>query len=523
MNSGSARPDVPQQRAGSVPRVQELLWCPRFRAGWSAVPSRLFCLGAFVLACGLLMPLAARAQDGRSNENQVERMMGSVRGTEAQDLVGLRRYASTSFDAGQMALKSLGICGALLLLTPGLALFYLGMSPSAGKPVLALRVLAGAGVLSLAWVLWIYSLAFTRNEHSFDVDQREILAASPEFQKGNPYLGGLDHLGLRGLDSKLEGELPAYPVRRVGDSVPQLLILLLELALLITAATPLALCLPAGWRVAGVAIFCVLWGTVVYAPVVYWTWGGGWQAAALDSTGGLVIHLTVGCSVLGAALALRSPVTSSAPSTAEPPRLPWLLVGTALIWGGALLVSAAHVSEDSGIVANALLATHLAACTGILGWTAGDWLKTGSARPEGACCGALAGIASIAAGCGVVPAQSAMIIGLVCSVFSQWAYRRMRPMDAAGVYTLPFAVQAVPGGLGVLLTGCFAASSVGGYNRHGDEIGGLLTGNLDQIVTQALALVSVAGLSLAATFVLAKGAQSVLRRQSAVAAEGPAS
>jgi Amt family ammonium transporter len=441
------------------------------------------------------------AQDGRSTEDQVEKLMQSVPGQESAELMGLRRFSSNSFDAGQVAIKSLGVFGALFLVAPGLAVFYWGLSNTIGKPDAAIRVLLVAAVLSLAWPMWIYSLAFTRSENSFDVDKREIVATSPEFQKGNPYLGGLDHLGLRGLDSKLEGDAPAYPLRRIGDNVPQLLVLMLELTLLIVAAVPLAIILPSHWRIVGVVIFFMLWATVVYAPGTYWVWGGGWHAASLDSAGGLVIHLTVGCSALGLVLAIRG--ESATFADIPQANLPWLIVGTILIWAGSLLVNVGHAPVDSGISANVLLASHLAACTGIVGWTGSEWLKMGRSSANGICCGAVAGLTAISSGCGVVPAQSAMIIGLVSAVASQLAYRVLVERNRARTKMAPFALHAIGGGLGALLTGCFATSSVGGYNPHGDEIGGLLTGNFDQLLLQASALLSVAALAFVGTYLLA--------------------
>ena len=282
------------------------------RAGNRRLSGGLVCLA---MAWCMFSTWPAWAQDGRSTVNEVEILLEKAPSTQTGELPGLRRFSSSTFDTGSVTLTLLGAFAAVLLAAPGLAIFYCGLSNSDHRTQTLIQYLFLAAVMSLAWVLWIYSLAFSRNENSFDIDKREIFTSEKQYQKGNRFIGGFEHTALTGFDSNLQDDLPRYPLRRVGDKIPHLLFMAFEMTLFIAAAAPLVVLLPRRWGLPGATIFFVLWGTVVYAPIAYWIWGGGWHAVALDSAGGIVTHLTVGCSSLALAVSSRRdiPVQSTDP------------------------------------------------------------------------------------------------------------------------------------------------------------------------------------------------------------------
>jgi Amt family ammonium transporter len=227
---------------------------------------------------------------------------------------------------------------------------------------------------------------------------------------------------LQGFDSELRNDVPDYPLRRPGDAVPHLLFMAFQLGIFIAAAAPLVVCLSPGLALWGRMLFVTLWGTLVYAPIAYWIWGGGWHASTLDYAGGIVVQVTVGFSALALALVLAPPASGpEQPQTT--PHLALLALGTVLFWAGSLITNASHSLSASAGSTNACVATHLAACTGILGWAGCEWLVRGTASPSGICAGAMAGLFTIAPACGYVAPQSALLIGVAAGVTCQIAWR----------------------------------------------------------------------------------------------------
>ncbi|MGE5193600.1 MAG: hypothetical protein ACM3U2_13985, partial [Deltaproteobacteria bacterium] len=162
---------------------------------------------------------------------------------------------------------------------------------------------------------------------------------------------------------------------------------------------------------------------------------------------------------------------------------------------------------------NALVATHLAASAGILGWSGSEWLVLGSARLSGVCAGAVSGLFAIAAGCGYVAPQSAILIGLAAGIAGQAVFRSVTKSPAFSPLTSLFAVQGTGGGLGVVLAAVFATASVAGFDRKGDEIRGVLSGNLERLTVQCAALLSAAALAVLGTYLVAWVVRLFFRRE----------
>ena len=440
----------------------------------------------------------AWAQDGRSTTNEAEAMMKNVPTEQTDAAPGLRPFRINRFDAGFFALAALGVVGAFGLIAPGLALFYHGLSGAvAERRVLLIRAVPIAAILSIQWMFWSYSLAYTRHEHSFDIDRREFMIEDQTRVYGSQYLGGAKHTAMRDFDSRMQGDLPAYLLRRVDDKIPLILFVAFEMALFLTAMIPWSALWPKDWSTKSLLIFCIVWGTIVYTPIAYWVWGGGWQSAAYDSAGGIVVHLPIGCAAIVLSWMARSRSKEiNEPTTA--PNVIALGIATVMLWIGAMLVSISHFADGGGSNANAFLVTHLAACTGLIGWSGIEWLKSGTPSLAGACCGVVAGLCCIAPGCAVVAPQSALIIGLLGGCIAQTAYSALKVQTRN--LAAPFAVQGVSAGLGAVLAGVFATSGVAGFNRHGDEVGGLLTGNIDQLIVQVIAVAVVVVWALLGSF-----------------------
>jgi len=286
-----------------------------------------------------------------------------------------------------------------------------------------------------------------------------------------------------------------------------------QLGIFIAAAAPLMVALGNRLKLWVRMLFLLLWGTLVYAPIAYWIWGGGWHSATLDYAGGIVVQATVGFSALALALGLGR-LPAGAPPRPQAPALPLLGAGTMLFWAGALVCNASHALAATAGSANACIATHLAACTGILGWAGWEWLVRGTASPTGICAGAVTGLFAIAPACGFVAPQSALLIGLTAGVVGQVAFQTVAARRDDHPLIVLFVLQGIAGVIGVMLTGVFATPGIAGFNRRGDEISGALSGNFEQLGVQAAALGAAVALAFVGTALIA-GVIRVIARPAA--------
>jgi Amt family ammonium transporter len=252
---------------------------------------------------------------------------------------------------------------------------------------------------------------------------------------------------------------------------------------------------------AGLACFVVLWGMIVYAPITHWVWGSGWHAEALDTGGGITAHISVGFSVLAAAFMLRRRDVGDEGAELTH-RLVYLGLGLMLFWSGSLIWNASRSQAADGYAVNALVTTHLAACAGLIGWTGTDWLVRGKAGLTGFCAGPIVGLVTIASGSGYVAPQSSIVIGLLGGAIGCRAFGFMKRRFAGNPLLVVFALQAVCGTLGTLLTGVFATASVAGFDQQGNPIAGLVVGNPRRLADQALAIVSAALLAMLGTLLV---------------------
>ena len=414
---------------------------------------------------------------------------------------GLRRFNSSEFESGIIAWTMVSGVSCLFLLTPGLLLFYCGLLKTRGVATVMIRYLGVVAVLSMAWVLWIYCLGFARNSTSTDVLESEQITAAGEKNPLNRIFGSSSHLGFGGLDSQLKNDGPAYALRRPDEKIPHLLFMMCQLAFFTSVPVPLLVSLHGRLTWAALAGGAVLWGTIVYAPTVYWVWGSGSQGTVLDSAGALPAHISLGFSALVAAVFAGRP-TRSEGGAETTRRTVCLGLGAALFWSGSLIWNASRSPAVDGYAMNAFVATHFAACGGLIGWCGIDWMIRGKLGLVSLCIGPFAGLVSIASGSAYVPPQSAIMIGLLSSAVACLAYTSVKKRFPGNSMAIVFVVHAVGGVLGTMLTGVFATASVAGLDRSGNPIGGLVEGNLSRPLRQALAALFAASLAVFGTLAI---------------------
>ena len=356
----------------------------------------------------------------------------------------------------------------VMLMTPGLALFYGGLVRRKNVLSTIMHSFFILALVSVTWVLWGYTLAF-----------------GPDTGLG--LIGGLEWLGLNGVTGA--------PSDTYATSVPHLGFMAFQMMFAIITPALITGAFAERKRFKAFVLFSVAWSTLVYAPIAHWVWSpDGWLAGlgVLDFAGGTVVHLASGVAALVAALMVGRRIGLVEPST-EPHDVPMTVLGAGLLWFGWFGFNAGSALGANGVAAVALVTTNTAAAMAALTWVTISWLHRGSPSVLGAAIGAVAGLVAITPAAGfVTPAASILIgfgVGVVCYGASLLRLRS-RIDDALDV----FAVHGVGGAFGALATGVFATVAVNEAGRDG-----LLAGNLAQVGVQALAVAVVALYSAAAT------------------------
>jgi Amt family ammonium transporter len=358
----------------------------------------------------------------------------------------------------------------VLLMTPGLALFYGGMVRSKNVLSTSMHSFFAIGIVTVAWCTIGYSLAFAPTVGDAGV------------------IGGLDFAFLSGVGMEAKG------------TVPHLLFMAFQLMFAIITPALISGAFAERVKFGAYIVFTLLWSLLVYAPICHWVWGpGGWLATrgALDFAGGTVVHLASGVSALVFALVLGKRV--GWPERKAPPHnLTMTLLGAGLLWFGWFGFNAGSALASNGLAALALVNTHVAAAAGAISWAAVEWIKQGKPSSLGIASGLVAGLVVITPAAGFVGPMPALIMGLaagvVCfgGVMLKNKFLYDDSLDA-------FGVHGVGGATGAILTGVFASTL---WNSAGKD--GLLSGGGAFFVEQLIAVGAVAAFAAIATLVLLK-------------------
>jgi Amt family ammonium transporter len=356
----------------------------------------------------------------------------------------------------------------VMLMTPGLALFYGGLVRRKNVLSTIMHSFFILALISVTWVLWGYSLAF-----------------GPD--SGLGLIGRLDWMGLEGVTGA--------PSDTYATTVPHLAFMAFQMMFAIITPALISGAFAERKRFKAFVLFSVAWATFVYAPIAHWVWSpDGWLAGlgVLDFAGGTVVHLASGIAALVSALVIGRRMGLVDPIT-EPHDVPMTVLGAGLLWFGWFGFNAGSALGANGVAAVALVTTNTAAAMAALTWVTISWLHRGSPSVIGAAIGAVAGLVAITPAAGfVTPAASVLIgfgVGVVCYGASLLRLRS-RIDDALDV----FAVHGVGGAFGAVATGVFATVAVNEAGRNG-----LLAGNPSQLLVQLLGIGAVAAYSAVAT------------------------
>jgi len=366
----------------------------------------------------------------------------------------------------------LAAAGLVLLMTPGLALFYGGMVRSKNVLGTILQSFILISVICLEWVYIGYSMAF-----------------GPDV---GGIIGDLSWFALNGVTSA--------PSSDYATTIPQTVFMVYQCMFAIITPALITGAFAERMRFGPFLVFSVLWAVLVYNPVCHWIWGvGGWlgQKGVLDFAGGLVVHLTSGAAALAAAIIL-GPRKGYGRESFMPHNLPMTLLGTGLLWFGWFGFNGGSALAADGIAATAFVSTHLGGMAGMAMWTLVEWLHRGKPTTLGAASGAIAGLATITPAAGFVGPNAAVIIGLLAGAacyFGVTLKGRFNYDDSLDVV----GIHGLGGIIGTICLGIFASRLV---NPGGAD--GLLAGNPGFLGTQVFGVVVVAIYAFSLSWVLLK-------------------
>lgn len=351
----------------------------------------------------------------------------------------------------------------VMLMTPGLALFYGGMARKKNVLGTMMHSFFILCLISVQWVLWGYSL-------SFGPDSGGII-------------GGLKYIGLNNVGIEPNG------------TIPHLVFMMFQGMFAIITVALITGAVAERIKFSAVVIFALLWGTLIYDSLAHWVWGGGWlqKLGVLDFAGGIVVHMSSGISSLVAALYIGK--RKGYPREYMPPHnLGLTMLGIGLLWFGWFGFNAGSALAANGIAANAFVTTNTAAATAGVVWVFIEWLHRGKPTTLGAISGTVAGLGTITPASGFVAPGSSIIIGLAAGSVCYWAVSILKPKLGYDDSLDVFGIHGVGGTLGTLSVGLFA--SVGAN--------GLFFGNPSQLGKQFVGVVAIIIFAAVGTYLILK-------------------
>jgi Amt family ammonium transporter len=357
---------------------------------------------------------------------------------------------------GDTAFMTLATALVILMTIPGLALFYGGLVRSKNILSVLMQVFVVFALISVLWVVYGYTLAFTA---------------------GNPYFGSLDKLFLKGVTP----ESIAATFSK-GVYIPELSFVAFQGTFAAITTALIVGAFAERIKFSAVLLFAVLWFTFAYLPVAHmvWYWDGPdaitnaeslaavtanagalWAKGALDFAGGTVVHINAAIAGLVGAYMIGKRVGYGKEAMA-PHSLPLTMIGASLLWVGWFGFNAGSNLEANGVASLAFVNTVVATAAATLSWCAGEALMRGKASMLGAASGAVSGLVAITPAAGFVGVGGGLVMGLLAGIVCLWGVNGLKKLLGADDSLDVFGVHGVGGILGALLTGVFASPSLGG-------------------------------------------------------------
>jgi ammonium transporter, Amt family len=385
---------------------------------------------------------------------------------------------------GDTAFMTISTVLVILMTIPGLALFYGGLVRSKNMLSVLMQVFVVSSAIYVLWVIYGYTVAFSG---------------------GSPFFGGFDKLFFKGITPD-----SIAATFSKGVVIPEFTFAAFQATFAAITCTLIVGSFAERAKFSAVLLFCVLWFTFSYLPVAHmvWYWDGPdaitdaasletvtaaagwlWAKGALDFAGGTVVHINAAVAGLVGAYVIGKRVGYGKESMA-PHSLTLTMVGASLLWVGWFGFNAGSNLEANGVAALAFVNTLVATAAATLAWIAGEALAKGKASMLGAASGAVAGLVAITPACGFVGPMGAIAIGVAGGFLGLWGVNGLKRLLGADDSLDVFGVHGVCGIVGALLTGVFAAPSLGGTGVF-DYVTNAVNPDysiVDQVIIQATAI-----------------------------------
>ena len=353
-------------------------------------------------------------------------------------------------DKGDVTWMMISTVLVIMMVIPGLALFYGGLVRSKNMLSVLMQVMVVFSLISVLWAVYGYSLAFGG--------------------EGLIY-GNFDKLFLKGVtpDSLAATFTP-------GVMIPEFIFIAFQCTFAGITCALIVGSFAERIKFAAVLLFCTIWFTFSYLPIAHMVWGAGgylFDKGALDFAGGTVVHINAAMAGLVGAYVIGKRLGYGRESMA-PHSLTLTMVGASLLWVGWFGFNAGSNLEANGGTTLAFINTLMATAAAVLAWCVGETLTKGKASMLGAASGAVAGLVAITPACGTVGVMGAIVIGLVSGFLCLWGVTGLKKMLGADDSLDVFGVHGVGGIVGALLTGVFSAASLGGVKGDDYSIAGQL-------------------------------------------------
>ncbi|WP_277623919.1 ammonium transporter [Undibacterium sp. TS12] len=378
----------------------------------------------------------------------------------------------------------------ILMTIPGLALFYGGLVRSKNMLSILMQVFMIFAVIIVLWCIYGYSLAFT---------------------EGGKFIGSFDRLFLKGIWDPAKATFATAATFSKGVVIPEFAYVAFQATFAAITCGLIIGAFAERAKFTAVLLFVVLWFTFSYLPVAHmvWFWTGPdaikdaatlatetakggflFQKGALDFAGGTVVHINAAVAGLVGAFLIGKRVGYGKESMA-PHSLTMTMIGASLLWVGWFGFNAGSALEAGDVAALAFVNTLLATAAATVSWVFGEWMSKGKPSMLGGASGAVAGLVAITPACGFVGPMGALVIGLLAGIVCLWGVNGLKRMLGADDSLDVFGVHGVGGILGALLTGVFAAPSLGGQGIM-DYVTNKMSADpydiFGQVITQATAV-----------------------------------
>jgi len=423
----------------------------------------------------MVLPTAVWAQDSLTT------VADSLKTTTAipVEAVAAATEEPTVLNSGNTAWIIVATVLVMMMTIPGLALFYGGLVRQKNILSILMQCLMATGIISIIWVAFGYSWVF----------------GTSFMDSGSPLgqiIGGFDKAFLHGI------KLDTY---MSGVGIPEILFALFQCMFAVITPALIIGAFAERIKFSGYVVFIILWSIIVYNPMAHWVWGGGWlmKMGAIDFAGGTVVHINAGISALVMAIMLgrrKGYRTIGHPFT--PHNIPFVFIGTSLLWLGWFGFNAGSGLAADGLAANAFLVTHLATSAAAVIWMALEWILYKKPTIVGFCTGAVAGLVAITPAAGTADVLGAFAIGgisaLVCFFMVAYVKPKLKYDDSLDA----FGVHGIGGIVGSILTGVFATRAITGP----EGVQGALYGDWNQLWIQVVATGASVVYSAVLTFIL---------------------